>query len=161
MKRERMGVPALAVRAIGYGPAMLDYRPRICALLALLAALACAGGGYAQYLAAVEENRSRLNDLELGMDRAAVDSVLGNGLQFEYKKLRITNPWRVDAFELKGGTAVRIQYYLTQRQRRTGEAREAELTPVVFEDGRVVGWGWSYLRRMTDRYGISAPLEQK
>ncbi len=40
-------------------------------------------------------------------------------------------------------------------------AQDDELIPVVLENDRLVGVGWSYIRRMTDRYGIPAPLEQR
>ena len=124
----------------------------------LLLAISCWG---TRYVVAIEDNRSRISQLELGMSPNDVDRVMGVGTQFAYKAARVANPWRVDAFRLADGTSVRIQYYLTERPRNKARAQENELTPVVLENDRLVGWGWSYLKRMTDRYQISIPLEQR
>ena len=124
----------------------------------MLLGISCWGKGY---IVAVEENRTRMSRLALGMSPDDIDRVMGVGTQFAYKKARVTNPWRVDSFGLENGMAVRIQYYLTEKPRRITRPHDDDLTPVVFEDDRVVGWGWPYLRRMTDRYQISVPREQR
>ena len=45
-------------------------------------------------------------------------------------------------------------------QRETSKAEDQSLTPIVIENGVLKGWGWSYLRRNTDRYGVTSPMEQ-
>jgi hypothetical protein len=82
---------------------------------------------------------------------------MGDGEVIQYKKVRFVNPWRSESFQLADGTDVLILYYLTQPARRYSQAQDQDLTPIVLENDKVVGWGWLYIRRNTDRYGGALP----
>ena len=133
----------------------------ICILTFLFMSASCASK--TAYQDAVSANRNNIQQLQLGMSGAGVARVMGEGELVSYRRIRLSNPWRSEAFILKdeGKTRVRILYYLTEPQRRWRTAGDGELTPVVLENDQVVGWGWSYLRRNMDRYAISVPLEQR
>jgi hypothetical protein len=92
-----------------------------------------------------------------------VNTVMKEGVLVTYRRIRLSNPWRSESFLLRddGNTAVAILYYVTEHQRRWRTAEDHELTPVVLENDKVIGWGWSYLRRNMDRYAITTPLEQR
>jgi len=92
-----------------------------------------------------------------------VAAVMRDGVLVTYRNIRLFNPWRSESFLLRddGNTRVAILYYVTEHQRRWRTVDDQELTPVVLEEDKVVGWGWSYLRRNMDRYAISVPLEQR
>jgi len=138
---------------------------RVTHLICIVTFLAVSAGctGKARYQAAVSANRSHVHQLQLGMSSREVATVMGEGELVTYRRIRLSNPWRSESFLLRDGgkTRVAILYYVTEPQRRWRTAEDRELTPVVLEDDEVVGWGWSYLRRNTDRYAISVPLEQR
>ena len=110
--------------------------------------------------ARVSQNQQALQELQLGMSAAAVRSVMGQGEIVRYKKTHLVDPWSSESFTLVDGSDVLILFYVTEPPRRYYRAEDHELTPIVLENDRVVGWGWSYLRRNTDRYRISTPREQ-
>jgi len=134
---------------------------RICLVALLALSVGCAGK--TRYLNAISDNRNNIQRLQLGMHGKEVADIMGEGERGTYRGSRLTNPWRSEAFALQDGreTQVEILYYVTEHQRRLRTATDRELTPVVLENDQVVGWGWSYLRRNLDRYGISTPLEQR
>jgi hypothetical protein len=131
------------------------------AILGLACLSSCGSYNMGQYRDAITENQQSVQRLQLGMSGAQVRSALGEGEIFRYKKLQLVDPWRSESFVLVDGKSVAILYYVTQQPRSYGRPDEEALTPVVLENDRVVGWGWSYLRRQSDRYGISTPHEQK
>jgi hypothetical protein len=131
-------------------------------LVLMLVALVGCGGYYAgKYREAIGVNRAGIQSLQLGMTESEVRSIMREDVVVRYKGIQFVNPLRSEAFYLADGTAVEILLYQTELQRRYPAVEDSELTPVVFEDDRLVGWGWSYLRRNTDRYRVSVPREQR
>jgi hypothetical protein len=128
----------------------------------LLIASACSSRPYVErYFAEISKNQQSLSTLTLGMSAAEVRGLMGEGEIVRHKKLYLVDPWRTEAFHLKDGTDVLILYYVTTRPHRYHRATDAELTPIVLENDRVAGWGWSYLNRNLDRYQVAAPKEQR
>ncbi len=74
-----------------------------------------------------DKNRARINDLELGMSR---DTVAG----------RLGTPDFTEAFT-KDGKDMRVLFYRTQHRHSDGETTKDETTPLVFSDGKLIGWG--------------------
>lgn len=137
----------------------MRHTARIEALVGLVLALLVLGGcgsyyGH-RYKAAVIQNRRALQQLELGMSAAAVGEIMGRGEVIQYKKIQFVDPWRSESFRLDDGTDVLLLFYLTKAvySRWTSpKYHDQDLTPIVFENDKVVGWGWSYIRRNPDRY---------
>ena len=122
---------------------------------------ACSAYHFNRYQAAISENQQALQELQLGMSAAAVRSTMGVGELVRYKKLYLVDPWHSEGFFLIDGSDVLILYYVTQPPRRYDRVEDHELTPIVLENDQVVGWGWSFLWRNSDRYRISTPKEQR
>lgn len=95
------------------------------------------------------------------MTSAKVLSLMGEGEIVRYKKISLVDPWRTAGFSLVDGTKVRILYYVTQPPRKYYRPSDEALTPLVLENDRLVGWGWSFLRQNSDRYQISAPRAER
>lgn len=83
------------------------------------------------------ENRSNLLMLELGMTPREVLLVMGE-------------PNLNEAYTLGGDRDLRIYYFYTHRVFADGNETKEEMTPVIFEDGRLVGWG----EELIDSYSI-------
>jgi hypothetical protein len=130
-------------------------------LLMLVALFGCSAHHAGKYRDAVAANRIGIAKLRFGMTESEVRSLMGNGEMVQYRKINLVNPWRSEAFLLADGTPVRILLYVTEQQRRYRTAEDHELTPIVFEGDQLVGWGWVYIERNTDRYRVSAPPEQR
>ncbi len=81
------------------------------------------------------ENRQNLIKLEYGMTKSEVHSVMGQ------KTVRShNNPYRTAMYMSKEGLPIEVFFYWTDRTKSYGVS-DNELTPVVFSNGKVVGWG--------------------
>ena len=80
-----------------------------------------------------------------------------------YPADRITNPFRSESLIGKDGTSIEVLYYYTDqkstytRQPLSGTPLaivDDELTPLVFHDGKLIGWGWRALEDVKAKYEI-------
>jgi len=78
-------------------------------------------------------NRSRLNRLELGMTQDTVKKVMGK-------------PYIREAYELK-----EVWLYITAWQ-ADGYTTSDEMTPLVFENGILIGWGSRFIDENIRKY---------
>lgn len=96
------------------------------------------------------ENRSKLSQLSVGMLRLTVRELVGSKTVVDEGfavSLVTSNPFRSET--LRGTSKViEVDYYMTD-VRKPGltetQLKEAILTPLVFEDGRLIGWDWPFL----------------
>lgn len=109
-------------------------------------------------------NRTRLNDLELGFTKGKVLEVMGESTDtLKSNQLRdsgtpnerviINNPYRSSAFT-KSGTQIEILLYYTDLKSNDGAITDDELTPIILIDGKVAGWGWEYWTDVAAKYEI-------
>ena len=95
-----------------------------------------------------EKNRSTMLLVDLGMSKAEILKLMGT-------------PRLTEAYTLNG-KAVIMWFYLAREQ---GIAQDEyrfsrhELTPIVFEDGNVVGWGAEFVKKYDHR--IKADIKVK
>lgn len=80
-------------------------------------------------------NQRAIQGLEIGMDRARVESRMGS-------------PDFNEAF-VRGGEEYRVLWYRTHRVDDDGRTTKDETTPLVFVDGQLVGWGDSAVDHAT------------
>jgi len=132
-----------------------------CAFSAFVVFAACGPRYVRAYRAAIAENQNATQNLTLGMSAASVRSLMGDGDLIQYKKIYFIDPWRSESFQLTDGTDVLILSYLTEPARDHFHPYDQDLTPIVLENDQVMGWGWTYLRRNTERYRVGTPKEQK
>lgn len=64
-----------------------------------------------------------------------------------YKPFVISNPYRAESYT-NGNNAYEIEYYLVGINHSDGEVSDDELTPLVYQDGKLIGWGWGYFKRI-------------
>ena len=111
--------------------------------LGVLFFAACLVAGCANPYAIMRDgNRAAIAKVEIGMSKLQVENIMGSraaeGLSGRYE-----NPYKREIIRGTDGQSYDVLYYYTQQ---IGERQiETGLTPVVFDEGRVVGIGWSYL----------------
>ena len=125
-------------------------------LLAVAVAVGCSSKEYVrQYQSGVAENRARLASLRVGMSRAEAEAAMGRGTTVSRKRIQLRNPYRSETMKLSDSRSVEVLYYVTDG--RIWEDPETQtLTPLLFENGRLVGWGWAFLTPDKPKY-VSGP----
>jgi len=110
------------------------------------------------------QNRQRLMQLEVGMTKKEVMEVMGEGTA-ENKVWQgafyggwatvdqANNPYRSETLQGKDKVFL-VWYYYTDVKNRDGAVTDDELTPVVFDKGKVIGWGWGFLEKNVQKYEI-------
>ncbi len=97
-------------------------------------------------------DRANLNRLAIGMTKDQVMQIMGTKTAY-YHRLHhaavvIPHPYKTGTATANGRN-YEILYYLTEKRRR-----DAAFTPVVLEDNRVVGWGWTFVNETIRRNRI-------
>lgn len=117
--------------------------------------LGCASLGNVDRLRA--ENRQNILKLHIGMAKEEVllimdkkvvtDNLYGN-------KFTVNNPYKSEILQGKD-KIVEVIYYCTDKKvSGYGKVVDDELTPLVFDKGKLIGWGWSFLQENIKRYEI-------
>lgn len=84
--------------------------------------------GCATWKMKMEKNNENLMMLEMDMPKQEVIGIMGK-------------PSFNEAYKSLNGKSVIILFYYTQRKWADGSETKDECTPVVFENGQLVGWG--------------------
>ena len=64
-----------------------------------------------------------------------------------------TNPYRSEILQGSNET-FEVLYYYTDVKKADGAITDDELTPLVFKDKKLIGWGWSFLGQNIEKYEI-------
>jgi len=145
-------------------PARTTVRGLAFALALLGAAVGgCAGGkrSHAPYQEQLESNAAALERLAFGMTRAEATAVMGeqsihppwaNDRGIGPQVLR--NPFDSGSFESPDGEAYEVDRYAVGLYGQSGcpfIRGEARLVPLIYLEGELVGWRWSYLESALQR----------
>ncbi|MFL6654624.1 MAG: DUF3192 domain-containing protein [Sulfurifustis sp.] len=114
----------------------------------------CLGGCAKFYLDTADllrqSNAENLKLLSPGMEKERVMKVMGT----EPSKslfMWIDNPYRTETVTGKDGRAYEVLYYYTDLKQQDDKITDDELTPVVFQGGRLVGIGYATLQAKVQR----------
>jgi len=106
--------------------------------------------------------REKLLDTFIGMPKEKVVNIVGtepkkvidptasNGQTFA----TISNPYRSETIQ-GNGKNLEVVYYVTDDKDRDGTISNEELTPLIFDDGKMIGWGWGYLVSDDQKFEIT------
>ena len=103
-------------------------------------------------------NRERLNKISIGMTKQEVINIMGIetiNARDDYGNIVevINNPYKTET--LRGKDKIfEVVYYYTEIKRADGAINDDELTPLVFDEGKLIGWGWSFFEDTTAKYQI-------
>jgi outer membrane protein assembly factor BamE (lipoprotein component of BamABCDE complex) len=98
------------------------------------------------------ENRLNIMKLSPGMGKPEVSSIMGTKL-YSTMAGKMTNPYRSEMYRAQGSSIEVLMYY-TDIKSEAKAITDDDLTPVIFVDGKLDGWGWSYWQSMIQKYEI-------
>lgn len=93
------------------------------------------------------KNRENLLRLSLGMSKFDVLQIMGTET---FKG--INNPYRVETPKGEDGELYEVLFYNTETKNKDRVIDENELIPIVFEDNKLIGWGWAFLSEIVPNY---------
>lgn len=109
------------------------------------------------------ENQQNLMKLTVGMTREEVMKIMGTStvtardsfLDIQYGRVTpaATNPYRSETLQGKEKVFA-VLYYYTDIKKDDRAITDDELTPMVFDDDKLIGWGWSFLNANVQKYEI-------
>ena len=92
------------------------------------------------------QNAENIKKLSIGMRKDVVMELMGT----EPSKgvfMWIDNPYRSETVTGQDGRTYEVLYYYSELKQRDDKITDDELTPLVFENGKLVGWGYPFLDR--------------
>lgn len=109
-------------------------------------------------------NRTNLLKLSLGISKDEAISIMGtkpmdanytelSGKRKITRGITITNPYRSEVLQGKDKT-LEVIYYVTDDKNNDGAISDDELTPLVFDNGKLIGWGQGFLQDNIQKYEI-------
>ena len=112
----------------------------------------------------ITPNRENLLKLSIGMNKEEVINIMpkGKGTVVPFagpytglinKGITINNPYRSEILQGKDKT-LEIIYYVTDIKKNDDAITDDELTPLVFDNGKLIGWGWEFLQDHAQKYEI-------
>jgi len=109
-----------------------------------------------------DENRQNLTKLKIGMLKQEVMEIMGDrrandqslmGMYFGAPVTSVTNPYKIEILQGKEKT-FEVLYYYTDVKKEDSAITDDELTPLVFDNGKLIGWGSSFLEQNVQKYEI-------
>jgi len=87
-----------------------------------------------------KKNRDKLSSLSIGMERSRVLGEMGK-------------PWKTEAYA-KGGSTYIVLYYVTSHI-PDGKDTDKEMTPLIFKDDKLQGWGNRFFSGLRIRLNLT------
>lgn len=119
-------------------------------------------GGCATTNTVRTDNRTNLLKLSIGMTKNEAISLMGTeeittyqfaGVFTPFTGNKINNPYRSEILQGENKT-FEVLYYYTDKKNADDAITDDELTPLIFDNGKLIGWGWSFLQENLQKYEI-------
>jgi hypothetical protein len=91
-----------------------------------------------------DQNKENLKKLSAGQPKNLVMEIMGKDPS-KGVFMWIDNPYRIEVLTGKDGKTYEVLYYYTDMKARDDKITDDELTPLVFQDGKLIGWGYPFL----------------
>jgi len=92
-------------------------------------------------------NRENLLRLSVGMKKFEVLQIMGTQTYDS-----VNNPYKVETPRGKEGQLYEVFFYHTDLKDKDDLINDAELTPIVFHENQLIGWGWAFLSDIVPNY---------
>lgn len=105
------------------------------------------------------QNRQNLQKLSIDMTKENVLSIMGTEEQNLLYAGKINNPYKSEIFHGKN-EVFEVLYYYTDKKREhlwRGDfvISQDELTPLIFNNGKLFGWGWGFWKQNIQKYEVT------
>jgi len=98
-------------------------------------------------------NRTNLSKLSFDMSKQDVARIMGTQTVRDPSGY-VSNPYKVETAKAPEGGNLEILFYYTETKKHDDVITDDELTPLVFKDNKLVGWGWSYMNGNTQKVQV-------
>ena len=98
----------------------------------------------------VKANKDNFKNLTYGISKNFVLEIMGRRPFKAYeqeKEITINNPYKIEIIRRRGKT-YEVVYYVTDVVKADNIFTDEELTPLVFEQEVLIGWGWPFLNEL-------------
>ncbi len=100
-------------------------------------------------------NRTNLSRLSLGMSKLQVVNLMGDKTILGDDGTIINNPYRSEILQGKD-KILEVLYYYTEKKAADNIITLDELTPIAFDNEKLIGWGWNFLKANMEKFEIKA-----
>jgi len=94
------------------------------------------------------KNKEKLNRLTYGISKKFALEIMGTKpfrFIIDHKDKVVPNPYKTSKGKMNG-KPIDVIYYVTRIEKDDDVYTNSELTPLVFENDRLIGWGWQALK---------------
>ncbi len=107
------------------------------------------------------DNRFNLTKLSVGMSKEQVFEIMGEetgevnvGTLLHPGIMSATNPYKKEILQGKNRIYEMYYYYTDIGKGSYFSIAEDELTPLVFDKGKLMGWGWRFIETNIQKYEL-------
>lgn len=127
---------------------------KLCILAFLMVSLFSCSVNFIYTENVLVKNRENLGRLSIGMTKDEVVSIMGSETVKTLEQLIINSPYRVETLKDNNDQNLEILFFYTDEKRDVNKISDDELTPVVLKDGKVQGWGRTFLADIAPSYRV-------
>lgn len=106
-------------------------------------------------------NRGNLKNLSLGMTKEQAMAAMGTRTfrDDEDRDFLVPNPYRSESYQALDGTRYELLSYYTDFSASDSKLTKDEMTPLIFENGKLIGWGWVFVDKLDMRHATLPSAE--
>jgi len=104
-----------------------------------------------------DENKKNLAFIDLGISKDFLLEIMGTENVYVKqgdKRVKIENPYLMETFQRGDRRILKVVFYYTELKEADGRITANELTPFIFEQDFLIGWGWDFLNKNAKGYTI-------
>ena len=103
-------------------------------------------------------NKEKLNELEIGMNENVVLMIMGSKtIKIESAPFTIENPFKTEIYS-NDIDVYKILYFYTDLVKRDGFITDEELTPIIFKNNKLIGWGRDVWKKIIETKEFVDPM---
>lgn len=108
-----------------------------------------------------ELNRGNLKRLAVGMTKEQAMAIMGTRTfrDEDDGDFVVPNPYRSESYQALDGTMYELLSYYTDLNQSDYKLSKDEMTPLIFENGKLIGWGWVFVDKLDMRHATLPTAE--